>query len=238
MLKQILSTALIAGFCGGVAVSLLQMALVTPLILEAETYESGGANDPTAASPGETHSHDSDPGGQPHEHGENAWEPQDGMERTLYTLLANIVTATGFALLLCAGYALYGQVDARQGVFWGLAGFAAFGLAPALGLPPEIPGSVSAPLFDRQVWWLATVAGTISGIALAVLGRKISLRVLGGGLILLPHLVGAPHPESYGGSAPPELAAHFAVATLVTGAIFWIVLGGLSGFLFQKLGDR
>ncbi len=37
---------------------------------------------------------------------------------------------------------------------------------------------------------------------------------------------------------PAELAAEFAVASLLTTCLFWLVLGGLAGHLYQKLGDR
>jgi predicted cobalt transporter CbtA len=76
-----------------------------------------------------------------------AWEPEDGIEKTAYTLLADLLTGIGFALLLAAGLALQGgTVTWRTGPFWGLAGFATFTLAPGLGLPPELPGTETAPL--------------------------------------------------------------------------------------------
>jgi predicted cobalt transporter CbtA len=36
------------------------------------------------------------------------WEPENGIERTAYTLLADLLTGIGFALLLAAGLALQG----------------------------------------------------------------------------------------------------------------------------------
>ena len=34
---------------------------------------------------------------------------------------------------------------------------------------------------------------------------------------------------------PPELAAHFVAASLVTAAVFWAMLGWLSGTLYRRL---
>jgi predicted cobalt transporter CbtA len=36
------------------------------------------------------------------------------------------------------------------------------------------------------------------------------------------------------GSVPAVLAARFVVGSLVTAGLFWVVLGGLSAFLFQR----
>ena len=111
-----------------------------------------------------------------HEHGEG-WAPQDGFERTAFTLAANVLTGIGFALLLIAVSELAGGiVDWRQGVFWGLAAFAVFTLAPGLGLPPELPAMPAAELGPRQVWWVATALSTAGGIALLVYGRSVACR--------------------------------------------------------------
>ena len=62
---------------------------------------------------------------------------------------------------------------------------------------------------------------------------------IGGELILLPHFVGAPHPESLGGGVPPELAAQFVAVSLGANALFWAVLGGGTGYLHDRLSpDR
>ena len=226
MLRRILWTALAAGLVAGVFVSLAQQVEVVPLILEAETYEAGAADHHEAAT---------GTGGE-HEHDGGAWAPSDGLERVLFTFLANLLTAIGFALLLGAGFALYGgPVDARRGALWGLAGFAAFALAPAIGLAPELPGSVAAEVGARQVWWLGTAVATAGGIALIVFARAKWLKALGVVLIAVPHLIGAPAPEGHGGTAPPELAAEFAIASLVIAALFWAVLGTASGYFYRRL---
>src|SRR5260221_3743012 len=145
-MQRILATALIAGGIAGLFVFAVQHAKLTPLILAAEVYESGAAERQPNA-----------PGGP--EHVPPAWEPSSGPERTAYTALADIIVGVGYALLLVGAFVLRGApVDVSRGMAWGAAGYAGFSLAPALGLPPALPGSHSADLFTRQEWWLRTAA--------------------------------------------------------------------------------
>jgi predicted cobalt transporter CbtA len=53
-------------------------------------------------------------------------------------------------------------------------------------------------------------------------------------LLILPHAVGAPHPDALGGSVPPELAGAFVAKSIVVSAIFWSVLGWLAGGFFKR----
>lgn len=220
MTRRILAAALIAGLIAGVAVTAFQAVRLVPLILAAEQFETTDDAE---------HAHDAAIG----------WAPAEGLERLTFTGLANVLTACGFGLLLLGGMALRygasGRVDWRIGLAWGAAGFAAFALAPALGLPPELPGSAAASLAARQAWWVGTAAATAGGIALIAFARGAALRVAGAVLIVVPHLVGAPVPDHHGGSAPPELAAEFAVASLAAAALFWAVLGGCGGWLYGRL---
>jgi cobalt transporter subunit CbtA len=148
-----------------------------------------------------------------------------------------MLASVGFAMVLVGAFAVSGrEVNAREGVLWGLAGFAAFSLAPAFGLPPELPGAVAADLTLRQLWWIATAALTVSGLALLVFGRGAWPLPVGLALLVLPHLVGAPHPGGGTGSAPPELAAAFAARSLVVAAIFWSALGWACGASYARLG--
>ncbi len=220
MLKRIVLAALVAGLVGGIAISIVQEFTTTPLILHAEEFENAQASgQSTAPAGGEA----------------EAWGPADGIERTLFTSLGNIVAGIGFALMLVAGFALHGgEVDGRRGVLWGVAGFTVFSLAPALGLPPEVPGAMAAELVARQGWWLAAVAATALGLGLMVFARKTVWIVLGVIVLAAPHVIGAPHPEKLGGPVPPELAAHFVAASLVTAAVFWAMLGWLSGTLYRR----
>jgi cobalt transporter subunit CbtA len=130
------------------------------------------------------------------------------------------------------------RIDARSGLAFGVAGFAAFSLAPALGLPPEIPGSGAAALADRQLWWAFAAAATAGGLGLLLLSGRRALQIGGAVLIALPHLIGAPHPEAFASTAPAELAGHFAAASLAVSALFWALLGSLSGGFHERFAQR
>ena len=165
--------------------------------------------------------------------------PPAGLERTVYSTLANIIAGIGFALILVACIALTGRpVDGRAGVLWGIAGFAAINLAPALGLPPEVPGAMAAELGARQGWWMLCVAATATGLWMLIFRHGAIWVIAGIVTMALPHLIGAPQPVRIGGPVPPELAGHFVAASLVTAAIFWCALGWLSGTFWQRLGAK
>ncbi len=230
--------AAIAGLLAGIAMTVMQAYATVPLILKAETFEN--------AQGAATHDHGAAPtnaGGaeatalaaHAHEDAAEAWAPADGFERFAYTAAANIVTAIGFALLLvAASEACGGITGARQGLFWGFAGFAVFTLAPGLGLPPELPAMPAADLVARQVWWVGTVGATAAGLALIAFRTSTLPAVLGVALIVAPHVVGAPQPESHESPIPADLHHQFVVAVTVTNLIFWVVLGGISGLVRRR----
>lgn len=225
MFYRIFASALLAGLLAGAFGALLQQATTVPLIVAAEAFESPAAG----------HDHDA----ADHAHDEGGWMPADGAERILFTALSTVLIACGYALLLVAIVALSGRrIDGRTGILWGLAGFAATALAPALGLPPELPGTMAADVGARQVWWVATALATGIGLWLLAFSGHTLLRVAGVVVLVSPHLVGAPHPDSFGGPVPPELAAHFVAASLVTAAAFWVVLGWLAGLFFNRFGRQ
>ncbi len=218
--RSLVVVAAVAGILAGLGMTVAQQLATVPLILKAEVYEGAPA------------AHDHADVAQPaaHEHEGGGWQPADGFERTAFTLLANVVTGVGFALLLIAASELAGGIRTwRQGVFWGLAGFAVFTLAPGLGLPPELPAMPAAELGARQLWWLATVLSTAAGIALLVYGRSPLLIAGALALIAAPHLVGAPEPASYDSPVPEGLHHSFVVAVVLTALLFWVLLGALAG---------
>jgi len=118
--RQLLYAALCAGLLSGAFAATAHLIGTVPLILKAEAYEQP-----------QQHAND------PHHQTAPEWAPENGVERAAYTLAADLLTGVGFALLLAAGLALRGgEITWREGLFWGLAGFAAFTLSPGLGLPP------------------------------------------------------------------------------------------------------
>ncbi|MDE0458330.1 MAG: CbtA family protein [Chromatiales bacterium] len=223
MFRRITFSACLAGLAAGILLTVVQQLQVTPIIVEAETYEPAA---PEAA----THTHAD---GSSHEH--EGWSPQDGLERTFWSGVANVGMGIGFALLLAAAFSLRSTVSWRQGILWGLGGYAAFFALPAFGLPPELPGTEAAALQDRQAWWVVTVTLSAVGIALLGLTRGWLWKAVGIALLALPHLIGAPHPDVHSVLAPPELLQTFIVATAVTNAVFWMVLGAGCAIAFRKL---
>lgn len=243
MFRRIFFTAIIAGLLGGVAISAVQEFTTTPIILHAEEFENKGDGSATGhkhgardhgislISPALAHGSEKDEAG--------AWGPSGGLERTLYTTLANILTGIGFALILTACFALSGRpVSGQTGVLWGLAGFGIASLAPALGLPPEVPGSMAADLASRQIWWFLCVGLTAAGLWAMIFRNGAAWTIGGIVLIALPHLIGAPQPEQVGGAVPPEIAAHFVAASLATAAVFWCAVGWLAGTFWTRLGAK
>jgi len=228
--RNIVFIAALAGLVAGLAMTAMQYVGTVPMIMAAETFEGAEPAHDHAAHDHATGS-DSTVAAQTHEHDEGAWAPQDGLERSAYTAVANIVTAMGFALLLVAASELKGGLTGwRQGVFWGLAGFAVFTLAPGLGLPPELPAVPAADLDQRQIWWAATALSTGIGLALLVFQRSLALAILGVGLLVVPHLVGAPQPATFESPVPASLTQAFIAVASLASFVFWIVLGGVAGY--------
>jgi cobalt transporter subunit CbtA len=236
---RILLAAIVAGLIGGVFATGIQALRVTPLILAAEAYENApvGAENHHAAPAATGYENGAAVSGG-HSHGEEAvaWAPEDGIERTAYTLLSNMLVGVGFALLVTAAIVLTNtEISLGAGMLWGLAGFIVFVLAPNLGLPPELPGTAAADLEARQAWWLATVACTAGGLFLLAFNKQAVWLLAGIGLVLAPHIFGAPQPETHESLAPASLAVEFVVASIATAFVYWLFLGGLLGYLLGKV---
>ncbi|HEB55018.1 MAG TPA: hypothetical protein ENI98_01685 [Gammaproteobacteria bacterium] len=227
MFRSLVMTALLAGAAAGLLLTVIQQWQVTPIILAAEKYEM-------AAAKVSAHEHNSPSDEHSHAHNEAQWTPAEGMERMLYTLLANVFAGIGFALLIAAGMGFSGHSGWRSGLGWGLAGYAVFFLAPTLGLHPEVPGTVAAALAERQLWWISTVAASATGLALLIFGRSLLLRGMAVLLLIMPHLFGAPLPEHASSLVPQQLSDNFILATTIVNGIFWLALGLLCGRFLQR----
>jgi cobalt transporter subunit CbtA len=208
--------------------------------IHAEGQVAGTAHVHSDAKPGHTHTSQSvqaDHDHGAHSHGENSWAPQDGLERSFYTLAANMLTAISFGLLLAAGFTLYGgSISLSQGALWGGAGFLSFSFLPGLGLPAELPASAAGELLARQGWWLGTAAASVIGLAVIAFVKSNTWRVAGILLLILPYAIGAPHPEAGAiGASPPELAAHFVMVTLLASALMWGALGVAASYVYGRL---
>jgi cobalt transporter subunit CbtA len=242
MVTRVLTVSILAGLLAGLIVATLQHVTTTPLILKAETYEAALAlKAPTlAAFDGEAKlilAHG--PAGEVPGHDHAEWKPQDGLQRTLFTGAVTIATSIGFAALLLAGMIAAGDtIDQRSALVWGACGFLALGLAPAMGLAPELPGAASAALEQRQLWWLWTAIATAIGLFLFLRFEEPWLKLVAVVLILLPHIVGAPHPAAPESKVPAEVAAHFAALSLGIQAALWLVTAYMVGVLWPRVSRR
>jgi cobalt transporter subunit CbtA len=249
LFRRIIFSALCIGLLSGFLFSIVQYFGVSPIILAAEQYEIVEVQ----AAPVQSHHHGEtlsdghhDSGGG-HHHNTEAWSPSDGIERSLYSLLANVLAGIGFAaivLSIMCQLQLKGWVtfSPMKGLIFGLAGFVAFFAMPGIGLPPEIPGIEAAPLDNRQTWWLLSVIASGVGVGIFAFA-KWAYKILGVLCIALPFLVGAPH------SAGPEfgqaddravailmdLHQQFIVATGITNLVFWLALGLLSAWCLNRI---
>ena len=219
-LSRTLYAALVAGAAAGVLLFVLQSWTTLPLIHQAERYE-------TAQAPVHPHSH--------------ANEPSDNqLVRAAYTTTGDVLVGIGFAMLLAAMYALGGKSGLVPGLLWGLAGFATFHLGPALVVPPSIPALELAPLSVRQAAWLIAAFSTGLGLAIFAFGPKAA-KVVGLLLLFLPSVICHFVSSVSGGDIPsPEiyrLERLFIVYVLGDFLLFWIVLGALSGRLFERAAD-
>lgn len=235
LFRRIVLSALLVGVLGGLLLSVMQWVGITPVILAAESYEIQSER------PHHDHSHgDAD-------HHADAWEPENGFERSFYSVISNIFAAIGFSAVLLALMAqlqIQGltHINLRRGVLWGAAGFTAFFLAPGLGLEPEIPGLEAADIQYRQTWWLCTVAGAAIGLGLIAFANN-TFKALGIVFLIAPHIIGAPHPVDGSVFAHPDpqvveiltgLHQQFIVASAVSSFVFWLVLGALSALLLNR----
>ena len=225
MFKNIFVSAVVCGAIAGVLATAMQMLLVTPLLMEAELFETGQS----------THFIIDGSPESPMKH-VNIWEDP---YRHLMTLFFNLVTFTGFGFILIAAMALFQKrgfsLSKAEGIVAGVSGFIVFQLAPSVGLPPELPGTISVAVGLKQAWWIITILSTTVGILLLFLGKYKVVSGAGIIFIIIPHLIGHPKLETYFGVAPPELAAEFASRALAVSLIAWIILGVISSQFWKYL---
>ena len=246
MFRRVFLAAALAGAVAGLVMAFLQETRVSPFIFAAEEFENAGPNSAAVA-----HSHGSTTIAQGASSDsesaasalpeqpvveEEPWMPKDGFQRTFYTVLADLVVGVGFALALAGISLLTGiPITLANGAVWGLCAFLAVSIAPAAGLPPELPGMPAADLLTRQAWWWFTVAFTGLGIGLLARMRSHGLWALAVVLIALPHLIGAPQPPHAPTSLPAHLATGFAANALAAAAAFWTILGFCLGWVNDRV---
>lgn len=238
MVRETVFTAAIAGLVAALVLTILQIVWVTPLIVRAETYEQPVQGDKVDA---HEHAHEHNAGGasaaaHEHHHDAEEWKPQDGWQRTGFSLAANLLLGFGYAMALIAVYLLWREPrSVAHGAIYGIGGFMVFFLAPSLGLPPELPGTAAAETSVRQLWWAMVAVATAAGLLLLLSRATWKVRALGLALIVAPHFIAAPQPEVPGSLAPEALQSQFRIASTLSNVIFWLLLGLVSSLAFRRM---
>ena len=223
MFARIATSALFAGAAAGLIASLLQLYFVQPVLLHAELYESGelvhfGANAVSA--------HPDLGGFQP--------------TRDIMSIIFTMLVYTGYSLVMVPAMAFAEQrgsaITVRNGIMWGMAGFIAVHFAPGFSLAPEVPGVAAADVYARQVWWFATVVAAAIALWLIAFGSNAFAWGAAVVLLLAPHVIGAPEPDSFTGPVPTEIGALFAARAFGVGMVAWLLVGMFSAYFWQREG--
>ncbi len=241
LFQRIFFAAVLAGLAAGLVLSAIQQWRVVPLIVQAELYEINDvhalehANDPSPAGP-HLHLPEAENIGAGASGTTDASGTSIDFERAGLTVLASVLTGLGYALVLGA-VSIFSNIpiNRKNGIMWGLAGFVSVALMPSIGLPPELPGMVAAEIGQRQIWWIGTVL--ISSLAIYVLYKNPNPAgmLIGLGLVLVPHIMGAPLPPAEPANVPAALVLIYVANAIFSLFAFWLTLGFAFGWFNQKL---
>jgi cobalt transporter subunit CbtA len=238
--RNIVFSAVVVGIIVGSLYGLFQQYQINPIIYAAESFEVSDlkvqTNTDALDDTEEVHSHD---------HGDDTgWSPANNFQRVTATLVANVMTAITFSLILISVMSFHNlksdkpKLNWKTGVLWGAALMLSMFVAPSLlGLHPEIPGTVSESIGQRQVWWVSSTVATALGLLLIYYAIP-AVKIAGVVLLILPQLLGAPTPQthSYANTDPIAIEAlnllsgQFITMTTIGMAIFCLLIGALCGF--------
>lgn len=224
-----------------------------PLILAAEVYEDQKAEVSPPGAALTAHAHGESQAGPAHDHGAaEEWAPENGVERTGWTWVANILHAFSMALLVFAAMGFWfsrqdtscltASASLRVAGLVAAAGWVSFHLWPTLGLHAEVPGMQAGPLQARQIWWTLAVGCAAGACAIAAFVRSPWRWLAVAALLVLPYVVGAPKPrgDALAGFGPEahasleQLGHQFILATTWVALSFWLCMGLVGGLAFQR----
>ena len=217
--RNLVLSAFIIAIFAGLIFSAYQAFFITPIILSSEVYEVL----------------------EPASHQIEAWSPEDGIERHTWSFATNFLLCFAYALILLSAMTVKTNITVIKGLYWGIAAYLTIFVAPALGLPPEIPGMEAAFLEGRQVWWIVTLIFTAVSLWMIAF-QGLFYKGIGVVLITIPHIFGAPQSESHGfaNTDPQAVEAlttlwhQFIIQTSIANALLWLVIGASAGFLVNK----
>lgn len=242
MFRSLISAAALVGVVSGLLLTAAQSMGVTPILLAAEQYEADTG--PT----GSGHSHDHGHGDEGHHHhGSGTWAPDSDAERLFFTALSNVLAGIGFAAILLV---IMTRLQEHRrlaltpvfGLLVGLISYVSVFVAPAIGLPPEVPATISGDLENRQFWWIATVVMVATGLSVLCLASGWK-KLAGLPLLGLPYLFVPSRPEGplFANSDPSAVAAlndlhlDFIWVSALTNLAFWLVVGVLCAVILNRL---
>ena len=211
VINRIFLVALIAGGIAGLLLAELQYFVVAPLVLEVETY---GATSNQL---------------------KEAWPIVMDDGQIFFTVFSNIMSGILFGLLLAACYLRHRPISWSCSIIWGLAGFFIFHLAPAFVQPQEFSVDAAVSLAVRETWWWLTVVTTALGFWMIAFKPVHYLKLSGAVLIALPHLLITAQPDVHNMLVSEELRGTLIHTSLICNAIFWMLLGPLSAFFYNRI---
>jgi len=242
--RRLILAALAMALLVGILQSSLQQLQTLPIIRAAEKFENQKAAAPspvTAATDVLAYESTHDHGGA------EAWEPADGIERQVWTFVANVLHAFSMALLMLAVMAVCQWRGSSLGAFplaacVTAAGWFSLHFWPSLGLPAEIPGMDAGRLASRQGWWMLAAGCAALACASVALMRGPFRWVVAAGGLALPYVVGAPDivadlATNFTGetrAALHQLSSAFFWATTWLSLSFWVSLGMAGSLAFER----
>ncbi len=155
---------------------------------------------------------------------EAAGEPTS---RTLFTrLIPPLLTGAGFAIVMLGVSLLTNiPITKQNGLMWGICGFIAMALAPAIGLPPQLPGMPAIDLHTRQIWWVLTILATSAAIYLWIKAKDLWWRATAIIIAVAPQFFAPVNTAKTEGNLPASLAAEFVSTSLGANFVMWLAIG-------------
>lgn len=224
MLTKILASGAVAGLVAGIMLGILLLSIMTPLILQAEKFESYP--------------------------GKQTLGPSQG--RYAGTILGSIILGTAYGLIMAVVWnGLKKNKKSKrplvEGLVFGGIGFVVAVLVPSLGFMPNPPGvQTKYPVSTRQLWWLAIIGLELVCLWMyrAMIGSllKKGSSLARAGIFSLVAFVPLAVPFSIGlpnqikeTSIPDVLLLEFRLGSLAVMLIFWLLLGSSISFTYNWL---
>ena len=241
LFQRLIWGALAVALLVGSVQTALQQWQAVPIILAAETFETQKAGPSADVDPAHDHDH-------VHDQADSHWVPANGLERTTWTWVANLLHAFSLALLVFAVMGLWvwrhGATPAplRLAFVVAAAGWLSLHLWPSLGLPAEVPGMDAARLGSRQGWWLLAAGCAALACASAAYPRTRWRWLAAVAWLAVPFVLSAPYIASdplagFSADAKTQLRALGEQFVWVTGWMaltLWAGLGAACGAVFQR----